>query len=276
MTTRAAPALALAVTVLCLSSGCGPEAEPSGGPDEGATSASASASASDDGPAPALSMGFEGGTEVTGTDIASSAEIDVVELTDGDGSLALENGRDGEGQALRLPAFEQDFALLALTPQGDVDPFSPGTADFELAADIRVDADNEGSKADNGNNIVQRGLFSDPAQYKIQIERGVVSCRVAGTEGEVLVKADEPLPVETWSRVSCRRSGDTVALAVEDLDAGGARREWTGQGTIGEVQMASSTPLTVGGKVTSQMTVAAQSSDQFNGMIDNVTMRVEE
>lgn len=181
----------------------------------------------------------------------------------------------GGGQALRLPPYamlEPRGAVLVVTTPGDGDLLSPGTRDFTFGADFVLDQISEEGGFDNGNNLVQRGLFADQAQYKLQVEDGRVSCRVQGSAGEVVVESDEMVEPTEWYRVVCSRLGDVVVLELGPLD--GEARRMVASGATGEVRLSSSTVLAVGGKVSATGEAVQKNSDQFNGRIDNVFLEV--
>ena len=198
------------------------------------------------------------------------------------GSLRAVPGRDG-GYAARFPTYnpgDPRRAVMTVTTTSQ-DPFNPGVADFSFGADFNVDdtaeqdADQEKVKdADNGNNLLQRGLFSDTGQYKLQVDHGRVSCRIAGSEGEVVVRAPQPIEPETWYRVSCLRVGDRVTLQLHDFERDLERT--SEEGSTGSVHLPPTTPVVLGGKASTSGAAVATDSDQFNGAIDNVFLTVDD
>ena len=197
-------------------------------------------------------------------------------------TLALEADSDG-GQAVRFPSVSASPAVVTVASTGSSDVFSPGDASFRFAADVNLDPEAGGGDGsspagqDNGNNVVQRGLFGDDAQYKIQVDKGRASCRLQGDKGEVLVKADTTVPTETWTRLACTRRGDQVTLTQEVLEGpeAGTVETWQEEAAIGSIRMdADAGPLTVGGKVNAEGDPVRGNSDQFNGSIDNVVFDV--
>jgi hypothetical protein len=198
------------------------------------------------------------------------------------GTLRAVPGRDG-GYAARFPALNPSDprrAVMTVTTTSE-DPFNPGVADFSFGADFTVDeaadqpADDEKTDSeDNGNNLLQRGLFSDAAQYKLQVDGGRVSCRIAGTEGEVVVKAPQPIEPDTWYRVSCMRVGERITLQVDDFE--GDPERTSEEGPTGSVHLAPTTPVVLGGKARLGGAAVAADSDQFNGALDNVFLTVDE
>ena len=192
--------------------------------------------------------------------------------------LVLDVGLDG-GQAVRFPAVAAPPALVTVTSQGRPDLFSPGSAAFTFGADVKLDPgaaepdDSQLGGLDNGNNVVQRGLFGDEFQFKIQVDKGRASCRLQGTGGEVLVKADVPVPADTWTRLTCARDGKQVTL-VQEILAGadaGQQETWQDESAIGSIEVpADAAPFTIGGKINQNGAPVRDNSDQFNGSIDNV------
>lgn len=195
--------------------------------------------------------------------------LDVAAVTRDGGILTLESGPDG--RALRFPTYEgTDARRAVLTVRADdEEQLEPGTADFTFGADLWLDAVSEGTEFDNGNNVLQRGLFSDGAQFKLQVDRGTASCRVAGEAGEVVVTASEPLRLEQWYRVECSRTGEQVRLLLTALEGDENAVETVVEGPTGAVLFDAATPLTLGAKTDAAGVVPA-SSDQFNGAMDNV------
>lgn len=82
---------------------------------------------------------------------------------------------------------------------------------------------------------------------------------------------------DTWYRVTCRRHGSVLTLVLERLGGAGpnARTRATATLPTGSVSMAAVVPLAVGGKVDADGTVPASSTDQFNGVVDNVRFSLD-
>lgn len=186
------------------------------------------------------------------------------------GGVRQVDGAPGEGSAAAFPAQGQPAAVVVVRNAGATDRLAPGDGAFAFGADIRaVDEPDT-----DGDNIVQRGLWEDAGQYKLQLDYGTLSCTVAGTAGRVLVEVAEAIEPSVWYRVACERDGDVLHLTVERPDTG-ELWEATGTGPIGAVSMATATsPLSIGGKVGADGQVVAQ-PDQFTGAVDNVFVRVD-
>ncbi len=106
------------------------------------------------------------------------------------------------------------------------------------------------------------------------MDHGKVSCRVAGTDGELVVALDRPVAAEQWHRVLCTRDGDQLELVVTTLGSDGPGEPLTAaaSGPIGSVDLAPGTPLSVGGKLGADGAIVTSSSDQLNGRVDRVVV----
>lgn len=194
--------------------------------------------------------------------------------TAADGRMVLADGPAGAGRALRFPAFSPagatPAAALLVRPNGTHDPLRPGERDFRFGARFRLDQESDGSDTDDGDNLMQRGVFESDTQYKLQIDRGVPSCLVRGEDGQVLVKATAEVERETWYAVSCTRDGDGVELRVERDDGAEQQQVVRDPGRTGSVSPGRKIPLAIGGKVSPRGQVTTSSTDQFNGVVDDV------
>lgn len=210
---------------------------------------------------------------------AGTLPVRVEIVTLGQGEVRTAPSEVGQGYALDFPSYsakDPGFAIISVVGTGRDDVLSPGDDPFTFGADLAID-DNQtsGSEGDNGDNLIQRGLFEGSGQYKIQVDHRRITCRVQGLSGAVIVKAKETVKPGEWYRSRCTRRGDDVTLAVAPLDENG-EGEWTEvteTGPIGAVVMPDHTPLTVGGKLAADGTLFPSSTDQFNGKIDRVVYR---
>lgn len=234
----------------------------------------------DDTPTPegSLVLDFESGPaagrSASGFSNEGTAPVSVVVAATGSAQVVSVSGPDG-GRAARFPSYTGEStapaAVLVATSE-DEDALSPGGDDFEFGASFTLDRKSSGSDADNGDNLVQRGTFSDPGQFKIQLDKGVPSCRIAGDAGAVFVKADEAIERGAWYSVACARSGSKVRLTVKEY-GDDAAETWRVSGSTGDIEL-SSQPLSVGGKVSGEG-VPVASADQFSGAVDDVFLRIE-
>lgn len=209
---------------------------------------------------------------------AGSYEIAVV--TAGGGGLVTQPGREGGlDRAVRFPAFAPEIggprALIRVAAAGASDDLDPGTSDFAFGADVRLDATSQSAgSADDGNNVVQRGLYADSTQYKLEIDGGLVTCRVKGSTGDVQVTSTSPLAPGHWYRLRCSRTADRVTVTVNGWTSHGMTTVRSSEdGRTGDLTPASrNLPLSIGGKLSADHASIEQQSDQFNGLIDNVIL----
>lgn len=229
-------------------------------------------------PQPAvLMLDFESGlTTGAGTQTVANAGTGNVQTevrSTGQATVTVVPGPAG-GKAVRFPAYTgaatAPAAVLVAQDAGD-GALDPGAGRFSFGASFELDQQSSGSPADNGDNLVQRGTFDSPAQFKIQLDHDVPSCRIKGTSGEVMVKAPGPIDPGSWYAVSCERNGSDVALTVKAYDGGAGTGTWHANGPTGTVSL-DGLPLTIGGKTGPDGTPVA-SPDQFNGAVDNVFLR---
>ena len=203
----------------------------------------------------------------TGT---GSADVELVSVN---APVTMFRSGYGGGLSLQLPAYGgttgASYAALRVTPVGS-DWLSPGTAAFRFGADLQLDASNEGSALDNGNNALQRGLWDDPMQYKLEVDDNRPNCVFRGTEGRVSVRSRVTLEAEKWYSVECGRSAGTVSISVVARGSSAAPAVSTNVGPLGTLKAPAGTPLSVGAKLSRDGQILRGASDQFNGRIDNV------
>ncbi|MGL5859127.1 MAG: hypothetical protein ACRC35_12125 [Angustibacter sp.] len=214
-----------------------------------------------------------------------SADLIVDVVTAVGGGLRAVSSHRSAKDAVSTPEFTTDGprAVLGVSGaprSGGPDPLAPGNRKLTIAADVRLDDGRTSSKgagsSDNGDNVVQRGLFGGRGQYKLQVDGRQASCRVRGDAGEVLVTVERRLKPREWYRLTCTRSGNQVTLRVARYDPGGLiGGQWTERESapIGSVEFDPAVPLSVGGKLTDSGRLADQ-VDQFNGRIDAVSVDV--
>ena len=220
------------------------------------------------------SVGVEGSV-IPRVENSGTTPVDIEIVTQSGGRVRREDGPTDD--AGRFPTLDRsEAAAVVVRSTGTNDALSPGTRTFRLGADFRLDEESDGLPTDNGDNLVQRGLFDGPAQYKLQLDKGYAACRVAGSTGAVLVRA--PMPVESgqWYRMTCMRQGDTLKLNLLKAEDGAWRSlgPWTASGRIGLVRLSKSTPLSVGAKVLAGGEIVRSGPDQFNGAVDNVQFKL--
>jgi hypothetical protein len=193
-----------------------------------------------------------------------------------DGSLAVVEGLDGQ-PAFAFPEYRDSLSYpragIAISNAGSEDQLNPGEQDFVFGADFRLDAKSVGRDEDNGNNVIQRGLSSDPVMFKLDIDADHrPGCAIKTAEGRVQIYARQPVEDDLWHRVHCERQGDTLHVIVSEYLPTGqvttSGRSTTG--AAGDVTFADAeTPVAVGAKMAKNGGLITSATDQFNGDIAN-------
>lgn len=207
---------------------------------------------------------------------AGQSALSVTQVSHRGGSVNEAAGANGNGTGIRLPAFKASdppLAVLTVLDTQGVDDLEPGASKFRFGADFTLDAKSAGSPSDNGNNLVQRGLFGSSMQYKIDVDKERPGCRVKGDQGAVTVRATRAVAPDTWYRMHCIRDGGAVRLTVKRL-SDGLTWSYSANGNIGSLHAARKLPLSIGGKVNASGDLMTGDSDQFNGRVDNVYLNI--
>jgi len=218
--------------------------------------------------------GTDGRPRITQTGVADVQ----VEVSSSDGG-ALRTGRGPQGgAAIRFPAYTraESYPRAVVRVQGSGADLTPGELPFSWGADVRLDRTSAGTPVDNGDNVVQRGLSSDDALFKAEVDRDRAACTARGDEGTVIVRSRRALDPGRWYRVLCVRDGDRLSVQVTDLTGGRTGRPWTStaSGPIGLIGFADpAIPLSVGGKLSHDGTVISSATDQFNGELTRPVVR---
>lgn len=116
-----------------------------------------------------------------------SAPVRTSVSSDGGGRITSIAGRTGSGDhALRMPGFDPTApsprAALLVANDGSDDRLNPGTSRLSFGADVTLDsasASGAASSRDDGDNLLQRGVWADRAQWKLEVDGRRPTCRVA-------------------------------------------------------------------------------------------------
>lgn len=213
----------------------------------------------------AIDFDFDGGLPPIADLIGSGAD------SDGD-SVSTGQSWDGS-RAIRFPSSSVagDGESLAIVVAPDAAKLSPGDEPFSFGADVRLYPHSSGA-SDNGDNVMQRGLYGETSQFKLQVDNRRPSCVVRGVDGDLSVKATGPLEAG-WYRLACERSAMSVSLTVTPIEDGrlGVPDRVEEVGRVGSVLP--SGHLSIGAKTNPDGVSVPQNSDQFNGLIDNVWVK---
>ncbi len=226
---------------------------------------------------------------LTGT-AATSVTSSVVTANGGQalGAQGATNASGGHvsGTAMRLPAYQllgptTPLAVVSIRNNG-AESMNPGTSTFSWKADFSID-DNLGTQATDGDNLFQRGL-SPNTQWKLSVDHHKVLCSVrpVGAGAPIntpLVTIPNQTTNVSWYRATCKRTAAGVlTMTLQQYDRAAAA--WVAFGTPqsvsgaqGDLTMASTIPVTIGGKLTNTGNLASM-PDQFNGLVDNVVLTI--
>ena len=213
-------------------------------------------------------------------------------LTNGDGRATTVTGF--AGSALSLPDYTPlgpstplAVVRLGLTDPQAADPLDPAARPFSWAADFSIDNDT-GNDPTDGDNLFQRGLTPDTL-WKLQVDHHVVSCGLKSktmptavyTNGVRIGQQDESaVQNRTWYRATCTRDADGVlSLVLRQRSAAGsfrtiARTQTAAGSAAGRMTMSGAIPVSIGGKLNVAGTGLNSQPDQFNGLVDNVRLRI--
>lgn len=153
-----------------------------------------------------------------------------------------------------------DFYGRSVITLDDAAALDPDSGDFAVSVKLRL------TRGAGDWNLVQKGYWSDPGQWKLSLDStpdGLrFSCRYKGDRGAVMaytptrvVRTDGP-----WVSVVCARHGDLVTVRVNGVVVAEA------SGAIGRV--ANSRDVLIGSKG-----LTATDRDQFLGQLDALWIR---
>lgn len=185
----------------------------------------------------------------------------------------------GDDRVWRFPVYREApgrYPRAAIRVVPEPRSLVPGRAEFAFGADVALDPSSGGRAADNGDNVVQRGLSSDPSFFKLEVDERRPACTVRGDGGEIVLRAKDPLYVDVMYRLECRRDGDRVTLRVSEIlpDRLVLREQSRARGQMGSVEPPEATSVAIGGKLSRAGELIRSASDQFNGTLANVWVDV--
>lgn len=138
---------------------------------------------------------------------------------------------------------------------------NPGTRDIAFGADVLLNA----GQTSSGQNVLQKGYSTTSSQYKLQIDgiAGHPSCVLVDIRRPTIrmVRSSVTVADNRWHRLRCQRTGTRLEIYVDDVLRGRT-------GVPASLSVANDLPLSIGGKG------FFRDNDQFNGVLDNVWVRV--
>lgn len=195
------------------------------------------------------------------------------------------NPTSRRGRALRLPSYQPKDggstprAVLRLRNSTATDALAVARRDFRFGADFRLFAD-LGDDPTDGDNLVQRGLWGESAQWKLSVDGRKAQCMLGFGERQVATPVIR-IPDGRWHRAACRRistGSQQAELVLIVRRWNGEQFEWFSGVTAeenawGRLAFDRDTPMSVGGKLLDDGS-PHPSTDQFNGLIDRVRLQL--
>ena len=181
----------------------------------------------------------------------------VTDLTGG-GHLLTLSGQWSVTDGVASPAVA--FAPVSLGTSPSKSDLNPGGREFAVSTVFKLPGDT--AALPDTPNIVQKGYFSDPGQWKMQLkpDRAYIQCRFKGTLAAKLVSSSVVgIDDGAWHTATCWRSAKVVGVTVDGV---------TNQASVDVGDISSGRPLRVGAKSLSAPT------DQFAGSLDYVAVAV--
>ncbi|MEV0805188.1 LamG-like jellyroll fold domain-containing protein [Micromonospora sp. NPDC050200] len=175
------------------------------------------------------------------------------------GSISRATRPSGAGSSPAI-AFPASGSAVVQVP--DAPNLSPGTQDFTISTLVKVTS----GQVTGGANLMQKGVFADTNQWKLQLDNGKPGCRIEGIDSQggnpfVLLTADTSIADQGWKFVQCKRRGDVLSLVV------GTETVKTSTGAT--MDITSTATVNIGAKGP-----GLTNNDQFRGELDNVIFSI--
>ena len=213
-----------------------------------------------------LLLSFTGDSLASGTAVQDSSgnNNDGKVKTEYGGTIDSVTGWNGTRSARFPSGCSSEPCPNAAIYVGDAASLDPGYASFEWGVRLRLAP----WQTNDGENLLQKGLWGNTGgQWKLQVDKdpGRPSCLVSGyrngTSYRLIVKSSVGVADDSWHSVTCRRTSSAVEIFID-----GVRR---GSGQMPAVNLSNGSPVTIGAK-----NVSSKSNDQYEGILDDVFMRV--
>lgn len=222
---------------------------------------------------------------------ATREGVDPKQLGSADVSVGLASSEGGELEPTKGPEGQPAFsfppyrgagrypnAVIVVRNTTPEDQLSPLDRNFSYGATFRMDEKSLGRLSDNGNNLVQRGLYSDPVQFKLEADVDQrPGCTVRANGREARIVAVERVEPGTWYHVACQKRPGALTVVLMTFEDGSwspptGRVDDTDVGALDFPNPA--TPVSVGGKVDDDGAVVTSEADQFNGDIADAFLAI--
>jgi len=130
---------------------------------------------------------------------------------------------------------------------------NPGTLPYSVTMTLKF------KPGANGSNVMQKGQAGTPGYFKLEIDKGAVSCLYRGTTGSGAVGTG-PISDGAFHTIRCARSTTGITMTVDGRQ--------TASRTVKTGSISNAAPLVIGGKDSCNQTTVQ--CDYFPGTIDAI------
>jgi hypothetical protein len=191
----------------------------------------------------------------------------------GEGLLEVIARDDGAGSAIRFPGECADPDPAAcprvILEAKDSAEQNPGERDFAVTLDFLVPSLPVGS-AIGDQNVMQKGNFDDPAQWKVEIDSdrraGCIFHHPDDGGTPTIIRIQRAVDDGDWHRLRCERRASLLTVRLDGGDGTDTRSVEIAAGT--SVDIANAQPIRIGGQN------VLPSADQFHGSLDNIAVEI--
>jgi hypothetical protein len=191
----------------------------------------------------------------------------------GEALLEVLPREEGTGNAVRFPGecMETDPMLCphVIVEAEDSTDQDPGERDFAISVDFLMPSLPAGSSIID-QNVMQKGNFDDPGQWKVEIDRERRPTCVfhypddAGTP--ITARIQREIDDGIWHTLRCERRGNFLMISLDSGEGEDSRSIEIPAGHT--VTITNPQPIRIGGQ-----NVMA-SADQFHGSLDNISIEI--
>jgi Laminin G domain len=197
----------------------------------------------------------------------------VVGAVGGETLLDVVTREGDDGQAIRFPGYCQeaeptDCPRVIVEAEGSTDQ-DPGERDFAVSVDFLVPS-LPVSPEPIDQNVMQKGNFDDPGQWKIEIDRDRRPTCVfhypddAGSP--ITARVERAVDDGVWHSLRCERIGNQLRIALDGGEGSDARSVEIPAGHTVDIR----NPMSI--RIGGQNVMA--SADQFHGSLDNISIEI--
>jgi hypothetical protein len=197
----------------------------------------------------------------------------VVGAVGGEALLEVVPREEGTGNAIRFPgeceeADPMDCPRVMIEAEDSADQ-NPGQRDFAVTLDFLMASSQSGSTLGD-QNLMQKGNFDDPGQWKIEIDvqnRATCVFHYPDDDGTpITARVQRAVNDGVWHSLRCERRGNLLTIV---LDAGTGDDTRSVEIPAGDtVDISNDKTIRIGGQD------VMASADQYHGSLDNILVEI--